>query len=112
MRLGRLRFVRAPPDYYSRPLAGRAAVLGGCPTSWLCKTILMENTRCTQTDCAQRRNSRWCVRPFVVRPSVCAVGVLCRGWVRTTDAATLAFLWHAVSLSTVGCSPTTAAVTG
>ncbi len=39
------RFVRAPPEYYDRPLEFRQAVVGAVSTHHLCKTIVMENTR-------------------------------------------------------------------
>lgn len=39
------RFVRAPPEYYARPLEFRRAVLGAASVQHLCKSIIMENTR-------------------------------------------------------------------
>lgn len=40
---------RVPADYYDRPLASRAAILG-CPIDRLCKTIVLENPAGTTTD--------------------------------------------------------------
>lgn len=39
------RFVRAPPEYYDRPLEFRQAIVGAASVHHLCKTIVMENTR-------------------------------------------------------------------
>ena len=39
------RFVRAPPEYYDRPLEFRQGIVGAASTHHLCKTIIMENTR-------------------------------------------------------------------
>ena len=41
----RYRFVRAPSDYYDRPLEYRREILGAKSTHHLCKSIVMENTR-------------------------------------------------------------------
>jgi prolyl-tRNA editing enzyme YbaK/EbsC (Cys-tRNA(Pro) deacylase) len=41
----RYRFVRAPSDYYDRPLEYRQEILGAKSTHHLCKSIVMENTR-------------------------------------------------------------------
>lgn len=38
-------FVRAPPEYYDRPLEFRKEVLGATSVHHLCKSIIMENTR-------------------------------------------------------------------
>ena len=39
------RFVRAPPEYYDRPLEFRMGIVGAASVHHLCKTIVMENTR-------------------------------------------------------------------
>lgn len=39
------RFVRAPAEYYDRPLEFRRDVLGAASVDHLCKSIIMENTR-------------------------------------------------------------------
>lgn len=53
------RFVRGPVNYYDLPLEARRALLGAPSVAHLCKSIVMENTRCTRLDCADRRNSKY-----------------------------------------------------
>ena len=43
--MARHRFVRAPPEYYERPLEFRRTVVGAASVDHLCKTIIMVNTR-------------------------------------------------------------------
>lgn len=52
-------FKWVPAEYYSRPLQWRRDVLEAPSISYLCKTIVMENTHCTNEDCSDRNNSRF-----------------------------------------------------
>ena len=38
-------FIRAPPEYYDRPLEFRQGIVGAASVHHLCKSIVMENTR-------------------------------------------------------------------
>lgn len=40
------KFVRAPPEYYDQSLEFRRDILQAASTNHLCKSIIMENTRC------------------------------------------------------------------
>lgn len=51
-------FVRVPAQYYDEDLPFRAACLKAATVHHLCKTICMENTKCTQPGCSVRRQTR------------------------------------------------------
>lgn len=51
-------FVRVPAQYYDEDLPFRAACLQAASVNHLCKTICMENTKCTQSGCSVRRHTR------------------------------------------------------
>jgi prolyl-tRNA editing enzyme YbaK/EbsC (Cys-tRNA(Pro) deacylase) len=53
------KFVRVPAQYYDEDLPFRAACVGAPSVHHMCKTICMENTRCTRDDCEDPVNSRW-----------------------------------------------------
>eukprot|EP00741_Cyanophora_paradoxa_P022347 tig00021462_g21575.t1 len=55
----RARWATTPEDYYSWPLDVRAGFLRARSPHHLCKTLVMENTRCTNNDCSDPRNSRF-----------------------------------------------------
>ncbi|EFN50638.1 hypothetical protein CHLNCDRAFT_28906, partial [Chlorella variabilis] len=73
--LARHKFVRAPPEYYDRPLEFRRGVVGAASVHHLCKSIVMENTRAHPsggrlpgaggaavrrlTDCSDPNNSKY-----------------------------------------------------
>jgi prolyl-tRNA editing enzyme YbaK/EbsC (Cys-tRNA(Pro) deacylase) len=52
-------WVRVPANYYDEPLAFRAACVKASSVEHMCKTICMENTKCTNEDCADPINSRF-----------------------------------------------------
>ncbi|KPI89023.1 hypothetical protein ABL78_1836 [Leptomonas seymouri] len=52
-------FQWVPSNYYQENLQWRRDVLSAPSIQHLCKTILMENTHCTNADCADRTNSRY-----------------------------------------------------
>ena len=52
-------FVRVPAQYYDEDLPFRMACLKAPSVHHLCKTICMENTKCTRSDCEDRNNSKW-----------------------------------------------------
>jgi prolyl-tRNA editing enzyme YbaK/EbsC (Cys-tRNA(Pro) deacylase) len=54
-----LHWVRVPANYYDEPLAFRAQCVKAPSVEHMCKTICMENTKCTNTDCGDPINSRW-----------------------------------------------------
>ena len=54
-----LHWVRVPANYYDEPLAFRAACVKASSVEHMCKTICMENTKCTNEDCADPINSRF-----------------------------------------------------
>ncbi|PRP88548.1 hypothetical protein PROFUN_02959 [Planoprotostelium fungivorum] len=54
-----LRMKRVRDDYYDLPLEQRAALLGAPSIHHLCKTILLENQKCINSDCSDPRNSRF-----------------------------------------------------
>ena len=56
---GCARFYRVPANYYDEPLEFRRRCVGGATVDHMCKTIVMENTRCVNDDCADAFNSRW-----------------------------------------------------
>jgi hypothetical protein len=71
------RFVRAPPEYYDRPLEFRRDILQAASTHHLCKSIIMENTRAHPSvqGCEDPNNSKYylvIVQVRLVHPSPCA----------------------------------------
>jgi hypothetical protein len=52
-------FQWVPSNYYQENLQWRRDALQAPSIQHLCKTILMENTHCTRSDCADRNNSRY-----------------------------------------------------
>jgi prolyl-tRNA editing enzyme YbaK/EbsC (Cys-tRNA(Pro) deacylase) len=54
-----LHWVRVPANYYDEPLAFRAQCVKAPSVAHMCKTICMENTKCTNEDCGDPINSRW-----------------------------------------------------
>lgn len=52
-------WVRVPANYYDEPLPFRAACVKAPSVEHMCKTICMENTKCTNEDCSDPVNSRW-----------------------------------------------------
>ncbi|CAG9573447.1 conserved hypothetical protein [Leishmania major strain Friedlin] len=52
-------FLWVPSNYYQENLQWRRDALHAPTIRHLCKTILMENTHCTNKDCADRNNSRY-----------------------------------------------------
>ena len=52
-------WVRVPANYYDEPLAFRAECVQAPSVEHMCKTICMENTKCTNEDCSDPINSRW-----------------------------------------------------
>ena len=52
-------FMRVPSCYYDEPLEFRRECVGGASVDHMCKTIVMENTKCVNDDTADRANSRW-----------------------------------------------------
>ncbi|AIN98192.1 hypothetical protein LPMP_211130 [Leishmania panamensis] len=52
-------FIWVPLNYYQENLQWRRDALQAPSIRHLCKTILMENTHCTNNDCADHRNSRY-----------------------------------------------------
>jgi hypothetical protein len=53
------RFVRVSSDYYSWSLEQRQSVLGAPGIQYLCKSVIMQNTRCTEDNCLDRSNSKY-----------------------------------------------------
>lgn len=53
------RFRWVPSDYYSHSLQWRRDILGAASIQHLCKTIVLENTHCVNSDCSIRENSRY-----------------------------------------------------
>lgn len=52
-------FKWVPSDYYSHTLQWRRDVLDAATIAHLCKTIVLENTHCVNTDCSDKANSRY-----------------------------------------------------
>lgn len=52
-------FKWVPSDYYSQSLQWRRDILEAATIQHLCKTIVLENTRCAKEDCSDRNNSRY-----------------------------------------------------
>ena len=48
-----------PSEYYSKTLQWRRDILGAPSIQYLCKTIVLENTHCVNSDCSVRTNSRY-----------------------------------------------------
>eukprot|EP00026_Physarum_polycephalum_P016377 Phypoly_transcript_17266.p1 GENE.Phypoly_transcript_17266~~Phypoly_transcript_17266.p1 ORF type:complete len:223 (+),score=16.97 Phypoly_transcript_17266:127-795(+) len=57
--LSSVSFVRAPSDYYEWQLQDRQKYIGAPSTHHLCKSIILENTECTEKDCSDPENSRF-----------------------------------------------------
>lgn len=57
-------FAWVPNDYYSRPLDWRRQTLRAGSVNQLCKSIILENTHCTRSDCKDRQNARYYVALF------------------------------------------------
>jgi len=53
------RLKRAPPSYYSETLEWRRDVLGAPSCKHLCKTLLVRNSKCTNSDCSDPFNSKY-----------------------------------------------------
>jgi hypothetical protein len=51
--------VQVPEHYYETPLSERREFVKAPSEEHLCKTILLENTKCTRSDCSDPKNSRW-----------------------------------------------------
>ncbi|KAL4439895.1 hypothetical protein ABPG75_002896 [Micractinium tetrahymenae] len=60
-RITRHKFVRAPPEYYDRPLEFRQGIVGAASVHHLCKSIVMVNTRAPPhiVDCSDPNNSKY-----------------------------------------------------
>ena len=52
-------FAHVRSDYYSLGLAERQRILGAPCVECLCKSLILENTSCTEPGCADPRNSRF-----------------------------------------------------
>lgn len=53
------RFKRVAKDYYEWPLEKRQVVLGAPGVEYLCKSVIMQNTKCTRDDCQDPTNSKY-----------------------------------------------------
>ncbi|GAB5369970.1 hypothetical protein AAMO2058_001451900 [Amorphochlora amoebiformis] len=53
------RFKRAPSDYYTWTLEKRRDLLGAPHVDYLCKTMIMRNTKSKATDCSDRTDSKY-----------------------------------------------------
>eukprot|EP00744_Colponema_vietnamica_P010694 GILI01015087.1.p1 GENE.GILI01015087.1~~GILI01015087.1.p1 ORF type:complete len:265 (+),score=29.94 GILI01015087.1:65-859(+) len=53
-----------PSDYYSRPLQYRRDLLNAPTIQYLCKSIVLENTHCVNSDCSVPTNSRFYIVLF------------------------------------------------
>jgi len=54
------RFQTVGDDFYSRSLDVRARdILGAPSTAHLCKSLLMRNSKCSNSDCTDRRNAKY-----------------------------------------------------
>lgn len=53
-----------PSEYYQRPLQWRRDILQAPSIQYLCKSIVLENTHCVNTDCSVRENSRFYIVLF------------------------------------------------
>ncbi|KAF5219344.1 hypothetical protein ECC02_007680 [Trypanosoma cruzi] len=58
------RFRWVPSDYYQQSLQWRRDILEAPSIYHLCKSIVLENTHCTHTDCSHRENSRYYIAVF------------------------------------------------
>lgn len=56
LRLVTARFHHVPPDYYSKSLQLRAKLLGAPSVHMLCKSMILENTHCMNTDNLDPKN--------------------------------------------------------
>jgi prolyl-tRNA editing enzyme YbaK/EbsC (Cys-tRNA(Pro) deacylase) len=62
LKLVTARFHRVPSDYYSKSLQQRAKLLGAPSVHMLCKSMILENTHCINTDNSDPKNARfYCV---------------------------------------------------
>ena len=64
LRLYSAQFAWVPSDYYNQKLEWRKGVLAAPSVNHLCKAIVLENTHCVNSDCADPRNSRYYVAVF------------------------------------------------
>ncbi|KAG2378323.1 hypothetical protein C9374_008466 [Naegleria lovaniensis] len=56
------KFSQVPADYYSRSLEERRDILQTESIHQLCKSLILENSKCVKTDCSERSNSKfYCV---------------------------------------------------
>ena len=67
MGLTSARLYRAPPTYYQEKIEWRRDVLSAPDTKYLCKSLLMRNTRCIYKDCSDPTNSLYYLVIFVCR---------------------------------------------
>ena len=65
--LSSARLYRAPPTYYQEKMEWRRDVLSAPDTKYLCKSLLMRNTRCIYKDCSDPTNSLYYLVIFVCR---------------------------------------------
>ena len=52
-------FSQVPKDYYSRPLEARRDLLQTASMHQLCKSLILENSKCVLSDCSVRTNSKY-----------------------------------------------------
>lgn len=52
-------FVKVPARYYDLELEERRRIIGAPKVECLCKSLILENTECTTSDCSDPRNSRF-----------------------------------------------------
>ncbi|KAH3762164.1 YbaK/aminoacyl-tRNA synthetase-associated domain protein [Pelomyxa schiedti] len=55
----RAEFIVVPENYYSLELEQRRAIIGAPSVHYLCKSLILENSSCTNTDCSDPLNSRF-----------------------------------------------------
>ncbi|KAF0974738.1 hypothetical protein FDP41_006212 [Naegleria fowleri] len=53
------KFSQVPTDYYSRSLEERRDILQTDSIHQLCKSLILENSKCVKTDCSDRNNSKY-----------------------------------------------------
>ena len=63
--LNSYRLIRAPSDYYQKPLEYRRQCLNAPDVKYLCKSLLMKNTKATVNDCSDPTNSLYYIVIFV-----------------------------------------------
>jgi len=52
-------WIRVPSNYYDEDLEFRSRCVQAPSVAHMCKTLVMENTKCTETSCDDPNNSRW-----------------------------------------------------